>query len=55
VLHCLPAGRDADQSVATGTVMRASTFEGYARAAGFGSVEILPIDHPFFRFYRPRD
>jgi 2-polyprenyl-3-methyl-5-hydroxy-6-metoxy-1,4-benzoquinol methylase len=52
VLHCLPAGRTHDHSAATGTVMRPSTFEGYARAAGFSSVEILPIDHPVFRFYR---
>lgn len=52
VLHCLPAGRTHEHSAATGTVMRPSTFEGYATEAGFGSVEILPVDHPFFRFYR---
>jgi SAM-dependent methyltransferase len=53
VLHCLPAGRDAEVSVGTGTVMRADTFRAYAAAAGFTDVEVLPIDHPFFRFYRP--
>jgi SAM-dependent methyltransferase len=53
VLHCLPAGRDATESAATGTVMRPATFVGYARAAGFSTVEVLPIEHPFFRFYRP--
>jgi hypothetical protein len=32
--------------------MRPATFEGYATAAGFGSVTTLPIEHPMFRFYR---
>ena len=53
ILHCLPAGRDAEPSAATGTVMRPDIFERYARDAGFTSVEHLPIDHPMFRFYRP--
>jgi len=49
----LPAGRDAHQpSKATGTVMRPSTFRGYALEAGFGDVEILPLEHDLFRFYR---
>lgn len=52
VLHCLPAGRTHEHSAATGTVMRPSTFEQYAAAAGFGTVDTLPIEHPFFRFYR---
>jgi SAM-dependent methyltransferase len=53
ILHCLPAGRDADTSAATGTLMRPDTFAAYARQAGFASVEELAIDHPIFRFYRP--
>ena len=52
VLHCLPAGRTHDHSAATGTVMRPATFEAYALTAGFRSVTILPIENPFFRFYR---
>jgi SAM-dependent methyltransferase len=52
IVHCLPVGRAADESVATGTVMRPSTFTRYAEAAGFTSVDILPIEHPMFRFYR---
>ena len=32
--------------------MRASTFRGYATGVGFTSVEELPIEHDFFRFYR---
>ena len=54
ILHCLPAGRDADASAATGTVMRPDVFVRYAHEAGFASVEVLDIDHPMFRFYRPR-
>ena len=52
VLHCLPAGRTHEHSAATGTVMRPTTFEGYATEAGFGTVTTLPLEHPFFRFYR---
>jgi len=52
VLHCLPVGRSEDGSAATGTVLRAGTLEAYAAEAGFASVEILPIDHDSFRFYR---
>jgi SAM-dependent methyltransferase len=53
ILHCLPAGRDAETSAATGTVMRPDVFRGYATQAGFADVETLAIDHPMFRFYRP--
>jgi SAM-dependent methyltransferase len=53
VIHCLPVGRTAEESAATGTVMRPATFGSYARQAGFTSVEQLPVEHPFFRFYHP--
>jgi 2-polyprenyl-3-methyl-5-hydroxy-6-metoxy-1,4-benzoquinol methylase len=52
VLHCLPVGRADSPSAATGTVMRPATFTGYATQAGFSDVQILPIDHDLFRFYR---
>ncbi len=52
LMCCLPDGRHAEESVATGTVMRRPTFEGYARAAGFAHVEVLPIENDMFRFYR---
>jgi 2-polyprenyl-3-methyl-5-hydroxy-6-metoxy-1,4-benzoquinol methylase len=52
VLHCLPVGRSEPDSAATGTVMRTATLEGYAADAGFTSVEVLPIEHDMFRFYR---
>jgi 2-polyprenyl-3-methyl-5-hydroxy-6-metoxy-1,4-benzoquinol methylase len=54
VLVCLPAGMSEQPSAATGTVMRPATFAGYAEAAGFRDVEVLDIDHRFFRFYRLR-
>jgi SAM-dependent methyltransferase len=55
IIHCLPVGRTAANSAETGTVMRPQVFERYATDAGFASVEVLPIEHPFFRFYRPRN
>jgi SAM-dependent methyltransferase len=54
VLHCLPAGRDAEHSAATGTVMRPDTLRSYALGAGFARVDVLPIENPIFRFYRLR-
>jgi hypothetical protein len=31
--------------------MRSSTLRRYAREAGFLNVEVLPIEHEFFRLY----
>lgn len=39
-------------SAGTGTMMRPNILRGYAQAAGFRDIEILPIEHDFFRFYR---
>jgi len=52
IMCCLPDGMSHQPSEATGTVMRPSTLEGYAQRAGFDSIEILPIENDFFRFYR---
>jgi 2-polyprenyl-3-methyl-5-hydroxy-6-metoxy-1,4-benzoquinol methylase len=52
ILHCLPVGMVDQPSVGTGTVIRESTMREYAREAGFAQVELLPIEHDFFRFYR---
>jgi 2-polyprenyl-3-methyl-5-hydroxy-6-metoxy-1,4-benzoquinol methylase len=54
VMHCLPVGLDEQPSAATGTVMRSATLRAYAEDAGFSSIEILPIDNDFWRFYRLR-
>ncbi len=52
VLGCLPDGRSATPSAATGTVMRPATLEGYARGAGFTGIDVLPVENDFFRVYR---
>jgi len=52
VLACLPSAMEDDTSAGTGTVMRRSTFETYAKDAGFDDVTVLPIEHDFLRFYR---
>ncbi len=52
ILHCLPVGMTDENAAGTGTVMRFDTLRDYAREAGFSQVEILPIEHFFFRFYR---
>jgi hypothetical protein len=51
VLHCLPVGMVGDGAAGTGTVMRPDTVRRYAAEAGFGSVEIAPIENDFWRFY----
>jgi 2-polyprenyl-3-methyl-5-hydroxy-6-metoxy-1,4-benzoquinol methylase len=52
IMICLPNGLSEQPTVATGTVMRPATLEGYARAAGFPGFEVLDLEHPMFRFYR---
>jgi SAM-dependent methyltransferase len=52
VLHCLPQAMVHPGSAATGTVIRPSTVRAYAEAAGFARVEVLPVEHPLWRFYR---
>jgi SAM-dependent methyltransferase len=51
VTACLPNGRAEHPSAATGTVLRTPIFERYANEAGFSSVETLPIENDFFKFY----
>ena len=38
-------------SVGTGTVMRPDTLRRYAADAGFATVDVLPVQDDFFRFY----
>ena len=52
VLHCLPVGMAEEGAAGTGTVMRPGMLRGYALEAGFRDVEVLPVDHAQFRFYR---
>ncbi|WP_267641761.1 class I SAM-dependent methyltransferase [Haloarchaeobius amylolyticus] len=52
VLHCLPVGLAEQPSAGTGAVMRPDTLRFYADEAGFERVEVLPIEHERYRFYR---
>ena len=52
LLICLPDGMSHESSAGTGTVMRPEVLHGYASRAGFGSTQVLPIEHDGFRFYR---
>ena len=52
IAGCLPDGMSHQPSVGTGTVMRPATLRKYAVDAGFADVEILPLEHDLFRFYR---
>src|SRR5262249_49285171 len=54
VLHCLPQAMVFPGSAGTGSVIRPSLLKGYAQEAGFSRVEVLPIEHPLWRFYRLR-
>jgi hypothetical protein len=51
IFDCLPTGMYEQPSAGTGTVMRPSTLEGYAREAGFTRFQVLPIEHDDFRLY----
>jgi SAM-dependent methyltransferase len=52
VLHCLPVASLDKDSAATGTVIRTDTVRAYAEEAGFSRLDVLPIDHDLWRFYR---
>jgi SAM-dependent methyltransferase len=52
VVSCLPYTMDDPQTAATGAVMRPSTLRRCATEAGFGDVEVLPIENDWFLFYR---
>ena len=52
VLHCLAVGLMHSDSAGTGTAIRPDTVRAYAREAGLGLVEVLPIEHDFWRFYK---
>lgn len=52
ILHCLPVGMVGKDSRQTGAVMRPGTMRRYCAEAGFAAVAELPVDNPFWRFYR---
>ena len=51
-IHCLPCARTTPPAAGTGTIIRTPTFRRYGLEAGFGEVEVLPIENDFWRFYR---
>ncbi|MEU2853355.1 methyltransferase domain-containing protein [Streptomyces syringium] len=51
LLYCLPTGMAEQPSAATGTVMRTPLFREYAQRAGYADIEVLPIEHMFWRLY----
>ena len=52
VIWCTPQGRIEPDSHVIGAVMRPAKLRELAAQAGFGTVEILGIEHPFWKFYR---
>jgi ubiquinone/menaquinone biosynthesis C-methylase UbiE len=52
VLLCLPQSVNHANSIATGAAMTASTFKKYAVESGFSKVDVLPIEHFLWKFYR---
>jgi hypothetical protein len=52
VLFYLPTGLAETPSAGTGAMLRPDTLQRYAAAAGFRQVEVLPIAHELWRFYR---
>jgi hypothetical protein len=54
ISHCLPAAMVDQPAEPTGTVLREPTVRDLAGRAGFRSVDVLPVENDFFRFYRLR-
>jgi SAM-dependent methyltransferase len=52
ISHCLPAALAEQPSAGLGTVLREDAVRELADAAGFGSVDVVPVDAGFFRVYR---
>jgi 2-polyprenyl-3-methyl-5-hydroxy-6-metoxy-1,4-benzoquinol methylase len=52
VVAYLPSAMDDPETAATGAVMRPATLRRYAQEAGFRGVEVLPLETPWWRFYR---
>jgi SAM-dependent methyltransferase len=51
-IWCLPQGRVGPHPEPVGTLIRPDMMRDLANHAGFQDIEILPIEHPFWRFYR---
>lgn len=51
-IWCLPQGRVGADPEPVGAVIRPDDMRDLARRAGYRRVDIVPIEHPFWRFYR---
>jgi 2-polyprenyl-3-methyl-5-hydroxy-6-metoxy-1,4-benzoquinol methylase len=51
-IWCTPQGLVDEDSDVVGAIMRPDRLRHLAEHAGFGDVDVLPIEHPFWRFYR---
>ncbi|GAA1578197.1 MULTISPECIES: class I SAM-dependent methyltransferase [Kribbella] len=51
-IWCTPQGLVDEDSDVVGAIMRPDRLRHLAQHAGFGQVDVLPIEHPFWRFYR---
>src|SRR5215470_11495335 len=51
-IWCLPQGRVGPDPEPVGTLIRPAVMRDLARRAGYADAEILPIEHPAWRFYR---
>jgi SAM-dependent methyltransferase len=51
-IWCLPQGRVGLHPEPIGAVIRPDDMRDLARRAGYSRVDIVPIEHPFWRFYR---
>jgi ubiquinone/menaquinone biosynthesis C-methylase UbiE len=52
VLLCLPQSMAYPDSKATGAAMSPSIFKNYAKEAGFSKIDVLPVKHFIWEFYR---
>jgi len=51
-IWCLPQGRVGTDPEPIGAVIRPADMRDLAGRAGYSDVDIVPIEHPFWRFYR---
>jgi SAM-dependent methyltransferase len=51
-IWCLPQGRVGLDPEPVGTLIRPDTMRELAHRAGYSKVDVVPIQHPFWRFYR---
>ena len=54
IVHCLPVALSDSPSAGIGTVIRSETVRQLAAAAGFATVDVVPVNAGFFRVYRLR-